>query len=124
MWYRRQLRNCIKQSLSSCHKVSAISLLCNLLDSQCQQPIQNFYSVHWYPTLHAITHPHHLRYVTDNVFCCCRVLLGSYNLLDVFINSFLGMIPIVWFIISLTLRERRGTVEGWSTVHSSFAETL
>lgn len=44
--------------------------------------------------LYAITHPHHLRYVTDNVFCCYRVLLGSYNLLDVFINSFLGMIQL------------------------------
>ena len=42
-------------SLLSCHKASAIGLLCKLLDSHCRQPLQIFC-----PTLISVTHPHRL----------------------------------------------------------------
>ena len=96
------------QPLSSRRKAGAIGLLCKLLDSHCQQPLQNFS-----PTLVSVTHPRCLRYISDD-----PLLLRSsvkYNSLDLFIRSFLGAISTVWSTIPLALRER-GAVEGWSAV--------
>ena len=103
------------QSLSSRHKASANGLLCKLLDSYCWQPLQIFC-----PTLIFVTLPCLLRYVNDD-----PLLLQScvkYNSLDIFRNSFLGMIPIIWSVIPLTLRER-GATEGCMVCHlPSFTE--
>ena len=96
------------QSLSSCRKAGAIGLLCKLLDSHCWQPLQIFC-----PTLISVTHPCRLRYVNDDPLPLQSCV--KYNSLDLFRNSFLGMIPIIWSTIPLTLRER-GTTEGWSAI--------
>ena len=96
------------QPLSSHHKAGAIGLLCKLLDSRCQQPLQNFS-----PTLVSVTHPRCLRYISDD-----PLLLRSsvkYNSLDLFIRSFLGAISTVWSTIPFALRER--AIEEWSAVH-------
>ena len=94
--------------LSSRRKASAIGLLCKLLDSHCQRPLQNFC-----PTLVSVTHSRYLRYVSDDPLLLQNSI--KYNSLDLFIRSFLGTISVVWSIIPLTLRER-GAVEGWSVV--------
>ena len=49
------------QFLLSCHKAGAIGLLCKLLNSHCQQPLQVFCA-----TLISVTHPCCLRYVIDD----------------------------------------------------------
>ena len=81
------------QPLSSRRKAGAIGLLCKLLDSHCQQPLQNFS-----PTLVSVTHPRCLRY--DPLLLRSS---GKYNSLDLFIRSFLGAISTVWSTIPLAL---------------------
>ena len=59
------------------------------------------------------THTYSFRHVMDDSFLLQRLV--KYNSLDLFINSFLGMIPSIWATIPLTLRER-GVTEGWSAL--------
>ena len=104
----KKLREVTFSSLSAHREASAIGLLCKLLDSQCQGPLQTFC-----PTLVSITCARSLRHVIDDPLllqCSTR-----YNSLDLFKNSFLGMIATIWPTIPLPLRERE-TTEGWSAV--------
>ena len=101
-----KLRQTAFQSLSSHRKASAIALLCKLLDSHCWQPLHIFY-----PTLISVTHPSCLRYVNDDPLLLLQSCV-KYNSLDLFRNSFLGMIPIIWLAIPLTLRERGAIRDG------------
>ena len=72
----------MQDRLCSGRRASAIiGLLCKLLDSHCQRPLQNFC-----PTLVSVTHSRYLRYVNDD-----PLLLQSsikYNSLDLFIRVF------------------------------------
>ena len=81
------------------HEASAIGLLCGLLGSQCQGTLQTFC-----PTLVSVTHARSLRHVIDDpLLLQCST---KYSLLDIFKNSFLGMIATIWAIIPLPLREK------------------
>ena len=73
-------------SLASCRKASSIGLLCKLLGLQCQGPLQNFCR----PILTSVTHAYSFRHATDD--CLLLQRLTRYNSLDLFINSFLGII--------------------------------
>ena len=95
-------------SLASRRKASSIGLLCKLLDLRCRGPLQNFC-----PVLTSVTHAYSFRHVMDDCLLLQRLI--RHNSLDLFINSFLGMIPSIWATISLTLR-LRGVTEGWSAL--------
>ena len=95
-------------SLASCRKASSIDLLCKLLDLRCRGPLQNFC-----PVLTSATHAYSFCHVMDNCLLLQRLI--RYNSLDLFINSFLGMIPSIWATVLLTLR-LRGVTEGWSAL--------
>jgi len=95
-------------SLASHRKASSIGLLCKLLDSWCRGPLQNFC-----PLIVPVTHAYSFRHVTDD--CLSLQQSVRYNSLDLFINSFLGIISSIWAAIPLILRER-GIVEGWSAI--------
>ena len=95
-------------SLASCHKASSIDLLYKLLDLRCRGPLQNFC-----PVLTSATHAYSFCHVMDNCLLLQRLI--RYNSLDLFINSFLGMIPSIWATVLLTLR-LRGVTEGWSAL--------
>ena len=86
-------------SLASRRRASSIGLLCKLLDLRCQGPLQKFC-----PVLTSVTHAYSFRHVMDDCLLLQRLI--RYNSLDLFINSFLGMIPSIWTAISLTLRLR------------------
>ena len=83
-------------------------LLFKLLDSQCRQPLQNFC-----PTFISVTYAYSFRHVSDDNLALQR--LTKDNSLDLFINSFLGTIPLIWSSIPFPLRER-GTTEGWTAL--------
>ena len=70
-------------SLASRCKASSIGLLCKLLDLQCREPLQNFC-----PSLLLSRMP--IRHVMDDCLLLQRLI--RHNSLDLFINSFLGMI--------------------------------
>ena len=72
-------------SLASCYKASSIGLLFKLLDLRCRGPLQNFS-----PVLTSVTHAYSFRHVMDG--CLLLQWLIRHNSLDLFINSFLGMI--------------------------------
>ena len=93
-------------SLASRRKASSIGLLCKLLDLRCRGPLQNFC-----PVLTSVTHAYSFHHVMDNFLLLQRLI--RHNSLDLFINSFLGMIPSIWATIPLTLR-LRGVTEAWS----------
>ena len=82
-------------SLASRHKASSIGLLCKLLDSRCQEPLQGFC-----PVLTTVTYPYSFRHVMDD--CLSLKQLISYNSLDLFINSYLGVIHSIWATIPLS----------------------
>jgi len=94
----------------------SIGLLCKLLGSQCRQPLQNFC-----PTLTSVTHAYSFRHVLDDKLALQR--LTKYNSLDLFINSFLGIIPLIWSSIPFPLRER-GTTEGWTALCHLFQKHI
>jgi len=84
-------------SLASRRKADSIGLVCKLLDSWWSS-LQNIS-----PVIVFVTHAYSC-HVTDD--CLLLQWLIRYNSLDLFINSFLGMIPSIWATISLILRER------------------
>ena len=89
-------------SLASCRRASSIGLLCKLLDLQCWG--------YFCPVLTSVTHAYSFHHVMDD--CLLLQQLIRYNSLDLFINSFLGMISSIWTAIPLTLRLRGG----WSAL--------
>ena len=94
-------------SLASHCKASSIGLLCKLLDSQCQGPLQ--------PVLISVMHAYSFSHLMDDYLLLQRLI--KYNSLDLFIDNFLSIILSIWATIPLILREReRGITEGWSAI--------
>ena len=89
-------------SLTSRRKASSIGLLCKLLDLRRQGPLQNFC-----PILTSVMHAYSFRHIMDG--CLLLQQLIRHNSLNLFINSFLGMILSIWATIPLTLRLRGAT---------------
>ena len=89
MWYKRQLRNCVRLYFNPCYLFARPVPL-----AYCAGFPLSVTTPGLLPHPYLCHTPHHLQYVIDD-----PLLLQSsvkHDSLDLFINSFLGKIPSIW----------------------------